>query len=198
MAITTGSEIKALGGFSNEYTDAEIETEIDIVEAELYQKYNLPKKSSFVVDDDYTRFFISPQNKGVHEIIRVQAAVETSIDPSGYTAIGSDGSTWGFVTPNNYLDLESSFISTYDSKIIRVQYIPKIHNLLATGIAALNLMDVTTVTDGEGNLPPQVSRIMKHIGRLKKLLAPRNILFSKDSADFDEFEYVSYPQSNLR
>jgi len=195
MVVTTVSEVKEIGDFTNEYTDDEILTEIDIVEAELYTKYRLPKRSSFFVDDDYTRFYIS--NNKVYDIVRLQVSVDTSVDPSGWLEVtGSDNFT--FINDTNYIDLTSSFIGSYNNKQVRVQYIPKIHNMLATNICALNLIDPTIITDGEETASPNITRIVNRINRYKKMLVPKSIIRSSTQVDFDEYDYVSINQSNFR
>lgn len=195
MVVTTVSEVKEIGDFTNEYTDDEILTEIDIVEAELYTKYRLPKRSSFFVDDDYTRFYIS--NNKVYDIVRLQVSVDTSVDPSGWLEVtGSDNFT--FTNDTNYIDLTSSFIGSYNNKQVRVQYIPKIHNMLATNICALNLIDPTIITDGEETASPNITRIVNRINRYKKMLVPKSIIRSSTQVDFDEYDYVSINQSNFR
>lgn len=196
MAITTGSEVKRVAQFSDEYQDEDYNIEIDIVEAELYGKYKLPKRSSFSIDDDYTVFYIS--DKPVKEVIRLQVNVETSIDPSGWLVIGSD-SNWSFTEDNNYITLEPSFISTYDTKLVRVQYIPKIFNLLASNIAALNLIDPTTITDGENTIEsPQITRIKNRIDRYKKIISPRIMAKSSVNSEYDTDGYISINQSSYR
>lgn len=197
MTITTGSEVKAAGQFSNEYTDDEILTEIDIVEAELYNKYSLPKRSSFTIDNDYTTFYISEDR--VHEVKRVQVSVTTDIDPSGWLSVATGSNTWEHSSPDNYITLDSSFISQYDNKTVRVQYIPKIHNFIATDIVALNLITPTMITHGEDNIEvPQVTRLSNRINRYKKLLMPKVSLLSSTYSDFDEFSYPSISQVDFR
>lgn len=196
MAITTVAEVKDRGSLTSEYSNEEILTEIDIVEAELYQKYQLPKRSQFTIDDDYTDFFIYPDK--IYEIIRVQAQVETTEDPSGYISIGSDGVSWIHTAPNNYLTLGSDFITTYDTKLIRVRHIPKIFNLLAANIAALNLIDTTTVINGRPAEAPLATTIKDRIQRYKDILKPKGITRSSANAEFDKYDYVSYSQTELR
>ena len=169
MAITTIEEIKFTAGLTNEFSDEEIETEIDLVEAELYERYFLPKRYQFSVNNDFTAFYIYPHR--VHEIIRVQGGVETTVDPSGYTTIATG--SYSHATPNNYITLTTDTITKYDNKLIRVQHIPKVINLLATNTVALNLLDTTTVVDGEENIPPLITRIKDKIARYKYLLKPR-------------------------
>ena len=86
------------------------------------------KRSSFAIDSDYTDFYIHTDK--VHEVVRVLASVETSIDPSGYTEIGSP-TYWEHIPSNAFITLTSTAITTYDNKQIRVQYTPKIMNLLS-------------------------------------------------------------------
>lgn len=195
MVLTTGSEIKQVGSFSNEFTDIDYNTEIDIIEAELYDRYLLPKRSSFSIDNDYTRFFINDSK--VYDIIRVRAQVSTDVDPSGYVVIGSTGS-WTFTNGTNYIDLEPSFIAEFDTKGIRVDHIPKIFNLLATDMAALNLLDGTTIVDGEEVTDPQSRKLMARSKRYKKIISPRIMIRSSTAVDFDPFEYVSLNQSDFR
>jgi len=194
MTITTGSEVKEVGDFTNEYTDEEILTEIDIVEAELYMKYKLPKRSSFSLDSDYTRFYIYSDN--VYDIIRVQVSVDSSVDPSGWQTV--DSSNYTFQQNTNYIDFNSSFVSTYDTKQIRVQFIPKIHNLLATNICALNLIDPTTITEGDESVNPSVTRLVQRINRYKKLLVPKTIFRSSALEDYDPYDYQSINQTDFR
>jgi len=197
MTITTGSEVKAVAQLTNEYTDTEILTEIDIVEAELYNRYNLPKRSSFSIDDDYTDFYVS--NDDVYDITRVQVSVDTAVDPSGYLTVATGSTTWTHTAPNNYITLAAAFITSYDTKSVRVQYIPKAHNLIATNTCALNLIDATTITDGENTIEaPLVTRIKDRITRYKMLVKPRTIVRSSAYSQYDNFDYESITQSNLR
>lgn len=195
MAITTVDEVKKVAQIVNEFTDDEILAEIDLVEAELYQKFRLPKRSSFSVDNDYTRFYISTD--AVHEIKRVQVSVTTDISKSGYLEIGSP-TYYTFVVDNNYIDATGSLLTQYDNKLCRVQYIPRLLHLLATDITALNLMAQTTVVDGDDNLPPQVSRIKDRIMRYKRLLKPRRMILSGDYEDYDRYDYIGIDQVDFR
>jgi len=195
MAITTPDEVKQVAQLTNEYSDEEIKTEIDIVEAELYLAYYLPKRSSFAIDSDYTDFYIHTDK--VHEVVRVLASVETSIDPSGYTEIGSP-TYWEHIPSNAFITLTSTAITTYDNKQIRVQYTPKIMNLLATNLTALNLIDQTTIVDGEETLTPLARRIKDRIKRYKMLTRSRTIQRSSAQVNYDVWEYTSVSQSDMR
>ena len=195
MAITTGSEVKAAAQLTNEYTDEEILSEIDIVEAELYAKYTLPKRASFSVDSDYSDYFLNKDP--IYEIVRLQGSVETTVDPSGYVTI--DTGSYTHTAPNNYITLDADLITEYDAKTMRVRYIPKIFNLLATAITALNLVDPTTISDGENNVEaPLVARLNARVKRYKELLKPKTMFRSSAQVNFDENEYVSVQQSDLR
>ena len=194
MAITTVEEIKFTAGLTNEFSDEEIETEIDLVEAELYQRYFLPKRYQFSVNNDYENFYIYPYN--VHEIIRVQGSVDSTVDPSGYQTIATG--SYSFTTPNNYITLTTATINQYDNKLIRVQHIPKTINQLATNMVSLNLLDTTTVVDGEENIPPLITRIKDKIMRYKSLLKPRTIIKSSDNINFNENDYLSLTQGDYR
>lgn len=195
MAITNPTAVREAAGLTTEYTDAEINTEIDFVEAELYRTHRLPKRSSYSVDDDYTNFYIS--NDDVHEITRMQVSVETTTDPSGWLAIGSPD-YYSFTEGNNYITATGSLISNYDTKLIRVQYIPQLLHLLATSTAALNLVDQTTIVDGEEVIPPQVTRLKAKITRLTRLLKPRKMIKSSDYVNYDRFDYESISQIDYR
>lgn len=196
MALTTPREVKFAAGITSEYTTSEIITEIDIVEAEFYQKYYLPKRSQFSIDDDYTEFYISDQP--VHEVLRVQVAVDTSVDPSGYSIVAEGSTTWSFEPGTNYITLTSAFIGSYDSKVVRVQYIPKIYNLLATQVVAANLLDITTIVDGEQTTDPQTRKVLAKIRRFRDMLRPKGMTKSSVNQDFDPFEFISIDQSTLR
>lgn len=196
MAITTISEVKKAGGLTSEYEDSEILSEIDAVEAIFYQKYSLPKRSKFIVDTDYTNFYIYP-NK-VHEITRLQVAVPTSIDISGYIEVESTSITWEHSPSNNFITLYPAFITSYENKTVRVQHIPKIYNLLAKYTVALNLLDTTSIVDGEDIVSTQITRIKDKINEYKLLLKPKNIKYSSNEEEFDKYDYISYTQSELR
>jgi hypothetical protein len=195
MAITTVQEVKEVASLTSEYSEEEILSEIDIVEAELYQKYHLPKRSQFSVNKDYSNFYIYPTN--VHEIIRVQGQVETTVDPTGYQIIGSD-SNWTFSTNNNFITLLPQAIENYGSKIIRVQHIPKIFNMIATNLVALNLIDTTTVINGESSDSPLAIKIKDRIDKYQELLKPKKMVKSSDEYDYNIYDYISYSQSDLR
>lgn len=196
MAITTPTEVKKAAQLTNEWSDEEILTEIDIVESDLYNKYYLPKRSQFSIDSDYTDFYIYPER--VHEVTRVQVSVDSDVDPSGFLEVATGSYTWSFTTPNNYITLDSSFITTYDTKIIRVQLVPKYANGMATYMTALNLVDPTTIIDGEENTPPLVTRLKSHLDYYKNEAKPKIILKSSDYDAYDKYDYISYNQSSLR
>lgn len=196
MAITTPTEVKKAAQFTSEWSDEEILTEIDIVEADIYTKYYLPKRSQFSIDTDYSDFYIYPSK--VHEIIRVQVSVDTSINASGYLDVATGSDTWTFTSPNNYISLGSDFITTYDSKIVRTQFIPKFANGMATYMTALNLVDPTTIIDGQNSTPPLVTRLKAHLDYYKNEAKPKIILKSSDYTDYDKYDYVSYDQTTLR
>jgi hypothetical protein len=196
MAITTIQEVKFAGGFTSEYDDAEILTEIDIVEADLYTQYYLPKKAQFSVDLDYTEFYISEDP--VHEIKRVQVAVETTVDPSGYSIVEEGSDTWTFISGTNYITLGSDFVNTYVNKIVRVQYIPKMMNRLATNIVAANLLDITTIVDGERITTPQGTKLLNKIQRYRDMLRPKTLVRSSLYSDYDPYDFDSPDQSRLR
>lgn len=195
MVVTTDTEVKNVARLTNEFTTTEINTEIDIVTAELYSKYNLPKRSSFILDDEYTRFYISKEP--VYDIIRIRAQVDTTIDPSGYTIITATGS-WSFIDGTNYIDVTQNFINAYDTKIIRIDYIPKIHNLIATNMAALNLIEETTITDGDEISTPQATKIKDRIQRYKDTLKPKTFIRSSVNDVYDPYEYISINQTDFR
>lgn len=196
MAITTVEEVRRVGQIAGDYTDEEIQEELEIVEAELYDRYTLPKRSQFSVDDDYTDFYIFP--KEVHEIIRVQGAVETSVDPSGYTTLDV-GSDYTFTENNNHITLTTSAISEYDGDIMRVQHIPRVYSRIAAVQTALNLIDTTTIIDGENTTSPKAIQLMARLKRYKQSLF-NGVRFQRSSPneDFDKYDYVSYTQSNFR
>lgn len=194
MAVTTIEEVKFAGGLSNEFSDEEIESEIDLVEAEIYDRYFLPKRSQFVIDTDYVNYYIHTEK--VHEIIRVQVSVDTTVDPSGYITLTSN--LYSHTAPNNYITLDSSVLSTYDTKIIRVQFIPKVINLMATSLVALNLTDASVIVDGERSTPPFIIRLREKIKRYRMILKPKTIIKSTENQDFDKYDYISLTQSDFR
>ena len=196
MAISTITEVKKVAQFTSEWSDEEIETEIDISEVDIYDRYSLPKRSQFSIDSDYSTFYVSPEK--VHEVIRVQVAVETDVDPSGYINVVTGSDTWLHTTPNKYISLGSDFISTYDNKIVRIQYTPNYANGMATYMTALSLVDPTTIVDGEENIPPLVARLKNHLDAYKKQAKPKSILKSSLYTDYDRYDYISYSQSSLR
>ncbi len=196
MAITTIDEVKFTGGLTDEYADEEILSEIDLVESELYQKYYLPKRSSFSVDADYTVFYIYPD--AVHEVIRVKVAVETSIDPSGYSLVESGSTTWEHIPPYNYLNLQAPFISTYDGNTVRIDSIPKIFNLIAKNTVALNLIETTTIIDGALVTTPLAQKLKDRIKRYTDIIKPKGFTKSSTNIDYDLYNYVSYTQTDLR
>lgn len=200
MTITTGSEVKFAGQLTSEYTDEEILSEIDLVESMLYDKYSLPKKSSFTINDDFSTFYFSDSN--VHEIIRVQVQVDTSIDPTGYLSIGSTGSTWDHVPQNRYFTLDPTFKTTYEGKKVRVQYIPDAYHRMATYQTALNLVDTTSIIDGQRVTTPLAQRITDKLNYYRNMVRPQfGILRSSLYVDYDENEYVDFDgtkQADLR
>ena len=198
MAITTIDQVKAAAHLTDEYTDDEILLEIDIVTAELYNTYKLPKRNSFSLDEDYTDYYIYANPLGVHEIIRLQAQVETDVDISGYTTLSSSSTTWSHVPPNSYLTITSTMLSTYDTKSIRVQHIPKIYNLMATCQVALNLIDKTSIVDGENVATPQSTKLKEKLKRYKLILKPKGMTLSGPNLEYDPYEYISLTQSELR
>ena len=161
----------------------------------MYERYHLAKRSSFTVDDDYTKFYIYPDR--VHEIASVFVTVETSVDPSGWLEVGSDNN-WSHISPNNYITLTGSFISIYDAKTVRVRHIPKIFNNMATNEVARNLIETTSVVNGEELTNPLYTRIDDRITRYKADLRPRGIRRSSQNLEFDRYDYTSYSQSELR
>lgn len=196
MALTTLSEVKKVAQFTNEWDDADILTEIDIVEADIYDKYYLPKRSQFSIDTNYTQFYIAPTM--IHEVIRIQVAVDSDVDPSGYLEIEEGDTTWIHDSPNNYITLASAFITAYENKIIRVRYTPKYANGMATYMVALNLIDPTIIVDGESSVSPLVTRIKQRIDFYKRQAKGKTILKSTEYSEFDKYEYISYSQSSLR
>ena len=209
MAITDINKVRFAAQITDEYTDEEILSEIDLVEADLYSRYKLPKRSQFLIDDDYTDFYIYPEK--VHEVTRLQVQVDTSIDASGWLTIDSQtGSSlgvgsgtvyttnWSHDSPNNYITLSSNIISTYDTKNVRVQCIPYSMHNLATYQSALNLVDTTNIIDGERVDTPITAKLKNRIDRYKKLNMPRKVMFSSNYEAYDEYEYTTYSQSDLR
>jgi hypothetical protein len=196
MAITTPTEVRFAGQITAEYTDDEILSEIDIVEAELYQKYHLPSRSQITIDPLYTEFFIYPNE--IHEIVRAQVQVETTVNPSGYELVAEGSDTWSFGSPNNYVTLSGSFIALYPNKLMRYEHIPKIFNMIATNQAALNLIDSTSIVDGSTIDTPRAVKLKDKITRYKELLKPIGITRSSPYIDYDEYEYIAYNQLDLR
>lgn len=195
MAITTVEEVRTAGQITSEYTDDEIFAEIDLTESELYDKYYLPKRSTFSIDNDYTEFYIS--NERVHEIVRLQISVDSSIDPSGWLTV-QEGESWFHISPNKYINLGDEFISTYDGTTVRVQYIPKILNRLATDLCAWNLISTTNIVDGESVDSPLTQRIRTRINRYKEILKPKKVNFSSNYEEFNKYDYISINQTDYR
>jgi hypothetical protein len=196
MAITDTRQVTATGQLTNEYTSSEILTEIDIVEANLYDTYNLPKRAQVTLDTDYSNFYFSTDK--VHEIIRVQVAVDTTVDPSGYITVEQAPDTWSFLKPNNYITFSDTFLNTYDAKLVRIQYIPLVYNTMATIITVLNLIDTVTIVDGEEQTPPLIGRLKGRLERLKRISKPKSIFKSSELVNYDKYDYISITQSNFR
>ena len=196
MALSNITEVKFIGGLTNEYTDSEILNEIASVEAILYKKYGLPKRSGFSIDSDYTDFYIFEDN--VYEIIRVQVGVDTSVDPSGYLTVEESSTTWSYDSGNNFITLAPEFIALYENALVRVQHIPKTYNDITKNVAAYNLISVTAVVDQDGVTSPQLTVIKNRIDNYKMELKPKKISYSSKAESFDKYDYVSITQSNLR
>ena len=195
MAITNLIEVKNVGGLTNEYDDIDILTEIDLIEAELYQNYYLPKRSQFSIDTDYTNFYIYPEQ--IHEILRLEVSVDTTVDASGYIEIASGSTTWEYIPPNNYITLTSAFMGLYDAKIVRVRFTPKIFNLIAKNMVALNLIDTTMILEGKEITTPLATKLKERVTRYKKIIQPKGFIRSSTAEQYSKYDYVSYTQSDF-
>ncbi len=196
MTITTISEVKFAADLTSEYDDVDILNEIDLVESDLYDRYYLPKRSQITLSSDYNDYYFSKEK--AHEIIRLQVAVDVSVDISGWLIVEEASDTWSFLNPNNFLTFDDAFLSTYDGQSIRIQYIPSNLHHIAKYQAALNLIDTVTIVDGEEQIPPLVTRIRARLQRYKDLIKPRFLIKSNISVEYDRYEYVSITQSNYR
>lgn len=194
MVLTTVAEVAFEGKISSEYSDDEILAEIDYVESDIYSKYFLPKRASFSVDDDYTKFYI--YDKPVYSIESFQVQVDTDVDPSGFIEIGSTDN-WSFTSRTNYVTLTEAFISTYDSKLVRIKLIPYIYNRLGTYQAAVNLIDTDDISLGANIDSTRASKLLAKIKDIKAELSPKFIKLNI-STYYDKNEYVLYEQSSLR
>lgn len=194
MVITTAQEVRKVGQIGTEYDDTEILAEIDIVEAIYYDKYTLPKRSSFVLDPLYTTFYFS--ELPVIELLRVQVQVDTSVSPSGYINIGSPLFT--HVVPNNYIVASPTLMTSYTSKSVRCQYIPKIYSRMVALQVALNLINGTTIVNGAKVESPLSSRLKDQLNDLKDQLKPKGIRRSSEFETFDKYDYIAIDQVSLR
>lgn len=194
MPITKPDEVRKAGGFTSEFEDSEIELEIDVVEAELYNRYFLPKRSKFTIDNDYINHFISYDK--VYEIVGID--VSDNAQPSGYRDISSGSDTFTFTSGTNFISFDTTFATENDGEIIRIRYIPKIHNLIAANQVALNLIIPTLVSNGEEGSSPQFTNLREKINRYKKILKPRSILKSSNHTEYDPYAYISIDQTTFR
>lgn len=170
---------------TNEYTDSEIQFEIDSVDSEIYGDYIPVKKTYFRLDKYFSDYLFVKRKRKLYAIdsVKVDKKVCTSQEvdwvvfnsPTDYTVDLSVGS----------MVMSSSVLTTYDNQGVYVEWIPKEYHLLSLCNISLNLIDKTTIVDGEITTNPQVSRLMARKERLKRGIKKMAGLNSSKYKDYD-------------
>ena len=191
--LCTDSEVRnilRLSANQDEIGSVEIEDAILDAQEEIYGEFGNPINRTYTllsstVGNDY---WIKDNKEPIYSLDRVEYA-GSSLPVGSYTF---DKNT-GIVT------LISGFVGVNTDNIIQFEWTPKVFNLLAKNMAAMQLLDDYTIKDGDTVVNPKVVAIKDRIERYRNnLVKPNLAIMSSKFINYDERNPVFVDQAYVK
>ncbi len=160
--------------------DYEILRFIDDTESEVYENYGNPvKKTYFQLDSSFGSviYDFTGNNVPVHTVQEVR------ID--GRAVPLSEGS-WSLGLSQGLIKFDSDLVIGSNSMNVSVDWIPKAFHTLATYMTALDLIDSSSIIDGEEVRNPLAVKLGRRIGSVSDSIRPKEVFRSSAYERWDE------------
>ena len=196
--LCTASDVRRVAALSNEYSDAIIGSEIIDVSTEIFAQYKPIKRTYFLFDDKddnvpYLDYDFTGNNgqRRVYKVIKVEVSVPTTIaDPPRVLLHEGSGSDYVTHLDIGSLVFGSDIVIEHINREVFVEWIPDEYRLMAAIMTALNLIDGSTIIDGESSTSPQVNKLLARLNRIKQSI--------KKAYTFNSSKYKCYAKDSAR
>jgi hypothetical protein len=153
----------------------------------IFENYGDPvKKSVFYLDSETgikgQSYNFTGDMKPVHQVRRVLvSSVDTDIVPS---------SVYDVDFTNGNIRFTDSFIGSYQGQNIYVHWVPKIYNIFAKNMAAVNLLEGELLMAGVDVSNPKIARLKEKVDEIKDSLRPKGIYNAKQAYGAEGYDVI--------
>ncbi len=180
--LSTASEVRRVAQLSNnhEIDDAEIDLFIVDVDNEIRMWYGDPMDKTrthiqFSGTSGSTSYDFTGDDRPVFRLDSVEVDGTLLVPTGSFTANLDIGE----------IDFNSSFLDNFDGDRLDFEFVPMSFHLLSTYLAALYLLESTTVISGENVRHPRIAALNRRVESIKELLQPKGAWGSGEFVDWD-------------
>lgn len=163
---------------NSDIVDGDIASSIEDATYFIRSEYGDPNKKSyfyFQSNSGSESYDFTGNNEPVHSI--------DSLDVDG--AVMPTGSYTGSLD-TGFVGFDLSFIADWDGHKVDVVWVPRVTNLLAKHMAALDLIDSSMIINGKDIQNPLSSKLKMKVDMYKEELRPKGVYSAKEFVGYDE------------
>ena len=191
--LATIAEVRAFAELTNEYSDAIIESYINIAENNIFSNYSPIKKySEITIDNNYGKqYYLYDKDSRVlpYSITAFRKQVSTTVEASGWQTASTTGVTIGYEQPTIELDPNTTYV---DADVYRIDWIPMHFHILVMNEVKLTMYEDGILLAGESS-GANVTLLEREVESIKNQLKPRGFITATEQyANYSPSDYVGF------